>query len=104
MQIDAGVHSVRDRLIESWNDTQQWFTQNKVKRVYYMSLEFLMGRSLANSLFNLDLTDEYKQALADFGRSLEEIYEEVLIHRLSLSFPPPPPHTHSHQGIVIIHW
>ena len=68
--------SVRDRLIESWNDTQQWFTQNKVKRVYYMSLEFLMGRSLANSLFNLDLTDEYKQALADFGRSLEEIYEE----------------------------
>ena len=36
--------SVRDRLIESWNDTQQYFREQDPKRVYYLSMEFLMGR------------------------------------------------------------
>ena len=42
----ATAHSVRDRLIESYNDTQSYFDQLGVKRVTYLSLEFLMGRSM----------------------------------------------------------
>lgn len=49
----AASLSVRDRLIESWNDTQQYFREQDPKRVYYLSMEFLMGRSLTNSLYNL---------------------------------------------------
>lgn len=41
---NATALSVRDRLIESWNDTQQHFTSEDAKRVYYLSLEFLIGR------------------------------------------------------------
>lgn len=41
----AASYAVRDRLIESWNDTQQFHENNDSKRVYYLSLEFLMGRS-----------------------------------------------------------
>ena len=41
----AAAFSVRDRLIESWNDTQQFHHNNDSKRVYYLSLEFLMGRT-----------------------------------------------------------
>lgn len=40
----AAAYSVRDRLIESWNDTNEFYTTKDCKRVYYLSLEFLMGR------------------------------------------------------------
>lgn len=45
------------------------------KNVYYLSMEFLMGRSLKNSLYNLNLTDTFEQALADFGIKLEKLYD-----------------------------
>jgi len=41
----AAAYAVRDRLLEAWNDTQQFFTNNDSPRVYYFSLEFLMGRT-----------------------------------------------------------
>jgi len=47
-----------------------------VKRVYYMSLEFLMGRTLQNALVNLDLDDKFKDALMGIGYDLEELYEQ----------------------------
>lgn len=40
----AASYAVRDRLIESWNDTNQWYRQTDPKRVYYLSMEFLMVR------------------------------------------------------------
>lgn len=40
----AAAYSVKDRLIEAWNDTNEYFTTNDCKRVYYLSLEFLLGR------------------------------------------------------------
>jgi len=46
------------------------------KRVYYLSLEFLMGRSLLNSLMNLDLQAPYKEALQEIGYKLEDLVEE----------------------------
>lgn len=67
--------SVRDRLIESFNDTQQVFIHKDVKFLYYLSLEFLIGRYLQNALINLDLEENYRQALEDIGFHLESIYE-----------------------------
>ncbi|MBQ7637562.1 MAG: glycogen/starch/alpha-glucan phosphorylase, partial [Clostridia bacterium] len=45
------------------------------KRIYYLSMEFLMGRSLKNTLFNLNLTSVFESVLADYGVSLERIYD-----------------------------
>lgn len=73
---NATSQSVKDRLIEQFNDTQQFMTANNVKRVYYLSLEFLLGRMLQNALVNLDLEKQYKEALMEIGFSLEEIYEQ----------------------------
>lgn len=52
--------SLRDRLIEAWNDTQTYFKDQNPKRVYYLSMEFLMGRSLLNTLYNLNIKDQYE--------------------------------------------
>lgn len=72
----AVATSVRDRLIEASNDTQQYFIHNDVKFIYYISLEFLIGRYLQNALINLELEDVYKEAIGELGYKLESIYEE----------------------------
>lgn len=72
----ATSYSVRDRLIESWNDTQTYFKAVDPKRVYYMSMEFLMGRSLLNALYNLDVRDTYNEALQELGYNLETLVEK----------------------------
>eukprot|EP00850_Spirogloea_muscicola_P014823 SM000109S14137 [mRNA] locus=s109:79435:85572:- [translate_table: standard] len=72
----AVAHSVRDRLIESWNDTEQHFRQVDPKRIYYLSMEFLMGRSLLNSLYNLNVKNLYTEALTQLGYNLETIVEQ----------------------------
>eukprot|EP00850_Spirogloea_muscicola_P022180 SM000281S10748 [mRNA] locus=s281:23326:29383:+ [translate_table: standard] len=72
----AVAHSVRDRLIESWNDTEQHFRQVDPKRLYYLSMEFLMGRSLLNSLYNLNVKNLYTEALTQLGYNLENIVEQ----------------------------
>ena len=58
---------MRDRLIESWNDTQRHFRENDPKRVYYLSMEFLTGRALLNAAHNLGVKDQYSEALAELG-------------------------------------
>ena len=50
----------RDKLIHRWNETQQYHTTQDVKRVYYLSMEFLMGRSLDNAILNLDIKGKYR--------------------------------------------
>ncbi len=65
----------RDRLIERWVETQQAYYRNDAKRVYYLSLEFLMGRTLGNSLINLDLDDNMRAVLADLGYNMEDLAE-----------------------------
>ncbi|MFH1567829.1 MAG: glycogen/starch/alpha-glucan phosphorylase [Gemmatimonadota bacterium] len=68
--------AVRDLLIDQWIETQQAYYKTDAKRVYYLSLEFLMGRALANSLINLNLYDEAEAAMADLGCSLADLCEE----------------------------
>ena len=72
----ATVLSLRDRLLESWNDTNQYFTTNNIKRVYYLSLEFLLGRLMQNTLNNIDMEPQYKDALMDIGYQLEDLYDQ----------------------------
>jgi len=67
--------TVRDRLIERWIETQQSYYRQKCKRVYYLSLEFLIGRALGNAVINLGLERNVEQALLELGTSLEELQE-----------------------------
>lgn len=65
--------TIRNRLLERWIRTQETYYKENVKRVYYLSLEFLMGRTLGNSLINLGLMDECYKAMHELGYSLEQI-------------------------------
>jgi len=78
--VDSDVFSavslaVRDRLIEVANDTEDIMIASKCKKIYYLSLEYLMGRSLTNNLASLGLQDTVKEALEDIGYDLSEILE-----------------------------
>jgi starch phosphorylase len=72
----ATAYSVRDRLIEYCNDSQTRFTEENTKRVYYLSIEYLLGRSLLNSLLNMSLEEDYRTALTQLGYQLEDLCEE----------------------------
>ena len=67
--------SVRDRLLEQWNDTQLYIRINNPKKIFYLSIEFLLGRLLQNALVCIDLEKCYKEALNEFGIKIEEVYE-----------------------------
>ncbi len=67
--------AIRDRLVRKWLRTQHQYFQKDVKRVYYLSLEYLMGRILGNSLINMDYYEECYNILKEDGYSLEEIRE-----------------------------
>ncbi|NQU63777.1 MAG: glycogen/starch/alpha-glucan phosphorylase, partial [SAR324 cluster bacterium] len=71
----ALAHTVRDRIIARWVSTQETYYQENPKRIYYFSLEFLMGRTLGNAVLNLDLTEEIKEALSELGYTLEDLAE-----------------------------
>jgi starch phosphorylase len=57
---NALAYTVRDRMVDRWLDTQQAYYNEDPKRVYYLSMEFLMGRTLENSLINLGKFDEFR--------------------------------------------
>jgi glycogen phosphorylase len=67
--------TVRDRLMERWKDTLLTYEEANCERAYYLSLEFLMGRTLSNALLNLNLAEDARKALLDLGIYLEEIAE-----------------------------
>ncbi|KAK4226182.1 family 35 putative glycosyltransferase [Podospora fimiseda] len=66
----------RDRLILEWNRTQQRQTFADGKRLYYLSLEFLMGRALDNAMLNIGQKDIAKSGLADLGFRIEDVIEQ----------------------------
>lgn len=67
---------IRDLMIEKWIKTQQTYYKKNSKRTYYLSLEFLMGRSLGNSLINLGLYDECITAMQELNLNLDSIRDE----------------------------
>ena len=67
--------TVRDRLMERWKQTRYAYEESDCKRAYYLSLEFLMGRSLGNAALNLGLTDKIGDALHSLGLEMEDLVE-----------------------------
>lgn len=72
----AVAYAVRDRLVDRWIKTQETYYEKDVKRVYYLSLEFLIGRTLGNSVLNLDVEGAVSEALDELGMTLEELREQ----------------------------
>ena len=63
----AFATAVRDRIVERWISTQEEYGRQNTKRVYYMSLEFLIGRLLGNNVINLKADQLCRDALKDYG-------------------------------------
>lgn len=72
----ATAYSVRDRLVESWNDTQQHIYEQDPKSVYFMSMEYLLGKQLQSALMSIGQEVNFREALGDMGYDLNEVYEE----------------------------
>lgn len=71
----AVVMVVRDILLEKRQQFHKKIKTKRAKRVYYLCMEFLMGRSLKNNLYNLGSTDVFEKALSTYGLKLEDLYE-----------------------------
>jgi len=67
--------TLRARLMERWKNTRAAYEDADCKRTYYLSLEFLMGRALGNTMLSLDATEATREALYDLGLNLEEVAE-----------------------------
>nr|KAF6423501.1 glycogen phosphorylase B [Rousettus aegyptiacus] len=71
----ALAHTVRDHLVGRWIRTQQHYYERDPKRIYYLSLEFYMGRTLQNTMVNLGLQNACDEAIYQLGLDLEELQE-----------------------------
>ncbi len=71
----ASVLTVKDILTQKRHNFKTEVNRKEEKRVYYMCMEFLMGRSLKTNLGNLGLTEEYREALASYGVDLNDLFE-----------------------------
>lgn len=67
--------AVSDRLVERWKNTYNTYREEDCKKAYYLSMEFLMGRTLSNAMLNLGVTDEVTQAMYDLGLDIEELID-----------------------------
>ena len=66
----ALAYVVRDMLTAQWLESMRSYYLNDAKRVYYLSMEFLMGRTLSNAIANLEASHEFKTALENVGLSI----------------------------------
>lgn len=72
---DAASYTVRDHVVERWVKTAESYYRDDPKRVYYLSLEFLIGRMLSNAALNLGISEELKTGMATLGHDLENTIE-----------------------------
>nr|XP_042894849.1 glycogen phosphorylase, brain form-like [Parasteatoda tepidariorum] len=73
---DALSHTVLDDLAGNWIRTQQMYYHADPKRVYYLSLEYFMGRTLTNAMINIGIKDECEIAMYELGLDLEELADQ----------------------------
>ncbi|QZA76693.1 glycogen/starch/alpha-glucan phosphorylase [Deefgea tanakiae] len=71
--MDATFLAVRDQMVERWMETTRAQYSQDVKRVYYLSMEFLIGRALSNALLALNMEDVVRTALDDMGVDYDEL-------------------------------
>src|SRR2546430_9109941 len=76
-RFEAVARSVRDVLSQRWIRTEETYDRKDPKRVYYLSMEFLIGRSLANNVTNLLLDDFTKRDLKEQRLDWDEVLEEA---------------------------
>lgn len=69
----ALAYAVRDLMIKRWIETQRSYYDQNAKRVYYLSLEFLLGQTLKNSLINLGIFEASEEAVHELGYDIEEL-------------------------------
>ena len=72
----AVAYAVKDEIIDQWIATRKEFDRADPKRVYYLSMEFLMGRALGNSIINLGINKEIREALDELGFDLNVIEDQ----------------------------
>jgi len=72
----AAAYTIRDTLIDRWNETQDIFKKDKVKRVYYLSMEFLLGRLLDTSMVNLGAREMVHEMLGEIGYDPAELPDQ----------------------------
>ena len=72
----ATSNAVRDRLLERFMKTQATHNEKKVRRAYYLSLEYLMGRLMVNNLHNSGLFESTREALTELGQDFSEVADE----------------------------
>ena len=73
MVYDACAQVVRDMMMEKWFTTQKEMEKKQAKQICYLSIEFLLGRSLRNNVYNLGLTSQFEQLLSNMDVSFDEI-------------------------------
>ncbi len=85
--------AVRERLIDRWNETREARIASKAKRVYYLSLEFLIGRAMGNNIANLGLDSALRRAAEELQLDWDVVREEEVDAGLGNggTRPPPPP-------------
>lgn len=74
--LNATLFAVRDRLVERWLRSNRAQLSQETRQVYYLSMEFLIGRTLSNALLSLGIYDDVKGALEAMGLDLEELIDE----------------------------
>ncbi|ADP10623.1 Glycogen phosphorylase [Erwinia sp. Ejp617] len=74
--LNATLLAVRDRMVERWLRSNRAQLSQDVRQVYYLSMEFLVGRTLSNALLAMGIYDDTRAALEDMGFDLEELIEE----------------------------
>ncbi|HHC3936537.1 TPA: glycogen phosphorylase [Klebsiella pneumoniae] len=74
--LNATLFAVRDRMVERWLRSNRAQLSQEVRQVYYLSMEFLIGRTPSNALLSLGIYDDVSSALAEMGLDLEELIDE----------------------------
>src|SRR5476651_1653557 len=74
--LNATLLAVRDRMVERWLRSNRAQLSQDVRQVYYLSMEFLLGRTLSNALLAMGIYEDTKAALDDMGFDLEELIGE----------------------------
>ena len=72
----AVAYAVKDYIVDDWAKTQKEMEKTDAKKVYYLSMEFLLGRALGNNIINLKADKDIKKALEELGIDLEDIEEQ----------------------------
>ena len=75
-QYQSVSYAVKDMIVENWIATQKQLTKDDPKIVYYMSMEFLMGRALGNNLINMTAYEDVKEALDELGIDLNFVEDQ----------------------------